>query len=87
MDRMSTAGFVPPIELNMNSLIRAFGESFNTVVFDALMVKRVACFLGRQTRRRPVRPDPARPGHLAVRRPAATRPWYVRFWDSKGMLK
>ena len=68
----------------MNSLVRASEESFKTVVFEALGDKRDACFLGGQTRRRPVRFGPARPGHPAVHRPAATQPWYVRVLNSTG---
>ena len=70
--------------LHMNSLVRASEESFRTVVF-ALGDNRVACFLGGPTRRRPVGPGPARPAHPAVRRPAATRPWYVRVFESTGL--
>ena len=49
-----------------------------SVVFDGLEGKRVGCILGEPTRRRPVLPVLAQARRPAVRRPAPTRPWYVR---------
>ena len=70
----------------MISLVRAFEESFKTVVCDALASARVGCLLGEPIRRRPVLPGPAPPRRPAVRRPDPTRPWYVRVVDSTTLL-
>ena len=43
------------------------------------------CLLGEPIGRRPELPGPAPPGHPAARRPAPTRPWYVRVLDSTGL--
>ena len=57
------------------------------VFFDALGGKRdgcIGCILGEPTRRRPVLLVAALPRRPAVRRPAPTRPLYVRVLDSTG---
>ena len=59
-----TFGF--SIGLHMISFVRAFEESFRTVVFDALGGKRLGRLLGKRTRRGLVLPRPV-PGHSPPR--------------------
>ena len=67
----------------------SFGGLFSsfptrTDVFGAWEGKRDGCLLGAPTRLRPVLCRPAPPRRLAVSRPIATRPWFVRFLGSTG---
>ena len=73
-------GFCSPVGLSRISLVRASGETFRTVVFDALggrgtLGSCANCSVG-------VPSCSARPRRPAVRRPVASRPWYVRVLDS-----
>ena len=71
-----------PIGLNRNSFVRASRDKPRSVFFDGLQGKREGCLLVEPTRWRPVLPVPAPPRRPAVRRPAPTRPRYVRVSDS-----
>ena len=64
MHRLSTAGFVLPW-IYIWIRLSVFSKNYWNHFFDALEDKRDACFLSRQTRRRPVRPDSARTPRLA----------------------
>ena len=72
------------IGLHRVSFVRAFEESFKTVVFDAAVATQDGCFLGEPTRRRPVpHRCPAAPPCAAPPRPARGM---SGFWIRKVMV-
>ena len=80
IDRLSTAGFVPPSVYIGVSFVRASRDTPRRAVFDCLVGKRVGCRLGE-----PTCPRPAPPSRRAPPRRAPPRPWYVRVLDSTGV--
>ena len=76
VNRWSTAGFVPPSVLSTNSTVRASEETFRTVVFGSWWARGTD--VPWASRAVDIFSGPA------MRRPAPTRPWYVRVLDSAG---
>ena len=66
-NRLSTGDFVPAFGLYRISLVRASGETFRRLVFDASGGTRDACLLGDLFCRRPVLAGPAPPPCRALR--------------------
>ena len=86
MNRLSTAGFVPPsvyIDFPLLVLRETNPGGHSSIVWRV----RGAVFSGANNPcRRPVLPVPARPRRRAVRRPLPSRLGYVRVLDSTGEI-
>ena len=77
--------FCSSICVHMISFVHASGETFGTVSFLRRPgVQEVRLFPGRTGPSASCSAPPAPPRRPAVHRPAPTRPWYVRVWDSTG---
>ena len=82
----ATASRSPLITSSREHDSSCFQRHTQEVIFHRLEGKRVCFFLGGQSRRRPVLPVPAWLRLFAVRRLVPTRPGYVRFLDSTGLI-